>query len=145
QRWSCIFRFAEPALARRSLDCADRGVTENNFCRFIRHLPKRLRKRAGNVYCVRFCSSLTTCKCLAYNGVMKTFAMTIISLMAISTFSLTTTRADQPHMQAALQQLRAALAQLEAAVPDKAGWRARAIQSTRAAISQTQNGIAAAR
>ena len=48
-------------------------------------------------------------------------------------------------MQSALQQLRAALAQLEAAVPDKAGWRARAIQSTKAAISQTQNGIAAAR
>ena len=85
------------------------------------------------------------CKCLAYNGVMKTFAMTIVSLLAISTFSLTTTRADQPHMQAALQQLRAALAQLEAAVPDKAGWRARAIQSTRTAIQQTQNGIAAAR
>ena len=76
---------------------------------------------------------------------MKTFAVTLVSLLAISTFSLTTTRADQPHMQAALQQLRGALAQLEAAVPDKAGWRARAIQSTRAAIAQTQNGIAAAR
>ena len=71
--------------------------------------------------------------------------MTIVSLLAISTLGLTTTRADQPHMQAALQQLRAALAQLEAAVPDKAGWRARAIQSTRTAIAQTQNGIAAAR
>jgi len=76
---------------------------------------------------------------------MKTFTMTLVSLLAISTLSLTTTLADQPHMQAALQQLRAALAQLEAAVPDKAGWRARAIQSTRAAIAQTQNGIAAAR
>ena len=76
---------------------------------------------------------------------MKTFTMTIVSLLAISTLGLTTTRADQPHMQAALQQLRAALAQLEAAVPDKAGWRARAIQSTRNAIAQTQSGIAAAR
>ena len=76
---------------------------------------------------------------------MKTFTITIVSLLAISTLSLTTTRADQPHMQAALQQLRAALAQLEAAVPDKAGWRARAIQSTKAAIAQTQNGIVAAR
>ena len=81
----------------------------------------------------------------AYNAAMKTFTVTIVSLLAISTFSLTTTRADQPHMQTALQQLRAALAQLEAAVPDKAGWRARAIQSTKTAISQTQNGIAAAR
>jgi hypothetical protein len=46
-------------------------------------------------------------------------------------------------MRQALQQLRAALAQLEAAVPDKAGWRARAIQTTKNAITQTQNGIAA--
>jgi hypothetical protein len=83
--------------------------------------------------------------CSAYNPAMKTFTVTIVSLLAVSTFGLTTTRADQPHMQAALQQLRAALAQLEAAVPDKAGWRARAIQSTKTAISQTQNGIAAAR
>jgi hypothetical protein len=76
---------------------------------------------------------------------MKTLITTIISLLAISTFSLTTARADQPHMRSALQQLRAALAQLQAAVPDKAGWRERAIQSTQAAIAQTQNGIAAAR
>jgi hypothetical protein len=61
---------------------------------------------------------------------MKAFTTTIISLLAISTFSLTAARADQPHMQAALQRLRGALAQLQAAVPDKAGWRDRAIQST---------------
>jgi hypothetical protein len=79
----------------------------------------------------------------AYNAAMKTFTTTIISLLAISTFSVTTARADQPHMRLALQQLRAALAELQAAVPDKAGWRARAIQSTKSAIAQTQNGIAA--
>ena len=76
---------------------------------------------------------------------MKTFTTIIISLLAIPTFSLSTARADQPHMQQALQQLRAALGQLQAAVPDKAGWRARAIQSTQAAINQTRNGIAAGR
>jgi len=76
---------------------------------------------------------------------MKTFTTTIISLLAISAFSLTSARADQPHMRQALQNLRAALGQLRAAVPDKAGWRARAIQSTEAAIAQTQNGIAAGR
>ena len=81
----------------------------------------------------------------SYNAAMKTFTTTIISLLAISAFSLTPARADQPHMRQALQQLRAALAQLEAAVPDKAGWRDRAIQSTQAAIAQTQKGIAAAR
>jgi hypothetical protein len=74
---------------------------------------------------------------------MKTFCTIIISLLAISTFSLTNAQAGQPHMRQALQQLRAALSQLQAAVPDKAGWRVRAIQSTRAAISQTQNGIVA--
>ena len=79
----------------------------------------------------------------AYNAAMKTFTTTIISLLAISTFSLTPARAGQPHMQAALQQLRGALAQLQAAVPDKAGWRVRAIQSTKTAIAQTQSGIAA--
>jgi hypothetical protein len=81
----------------------------------------------------------------SYNTAMKTIATTIVSLLAISTFSLTPARADQPHMRQALQNLRAALAQLQAAVPDKAGWRQRAIQSTQAAINQTQNGMAAAR
>jgi hypothetical protein len=80
-----------------------------------------------------------------YNAAMKTFTTIIISLLAISAFSLPSARADQPHMRQALQNLRAALAQLQAAVPDKAGWRDRAIQSTRTAISQTQNGMAAAR
>ena len=80
-----------------------------------------------------------------YNAAMKTFTTTIISLLAISTFGLTAARADQPHMRQAVQNLRAALAQLQAAVPDKAGWRDRAIQSTKTAITQTQNGMAAAR
>ena len=83
--------------------------------------------------------------CSAYNAAMKTFTATIVSLLAISTFSLTTTRADQPHMQAALQHLRAALAELQAATPNKAGWREHAIQSTKAAISETEKGMAAAR
>jgi hypothetical protein len=83
--------------------------------------------------------------CSAYNEAMKTFTVTIVSLLAISTFNLTTTRADQPHMEAALQHLRAALAELQAATPNKAGWRTRAIQSTKNAISETQNGMAAAR
>jgi type II secretory pathway component PulM len=79
----------------------------------------------------------------SYNAAMKTFTTTIISLLAIFAFSLTPARAGQPHMRQALQQLRAALAQLQAAVPDKAGWRVRAIQSTKSAIAETQSGIAA--
>jgi hypothetical protein len=48
-------------------------------------------------------------------------------------------------MQAALQHLRAALAELQAATPNKAGWREHAIQSTKAAISETEKGMAVAR
>ena len=44
QRWACVFRSAEPALARSSFECANRGVTENNFCRFIGHLVEEITK-----------------------------------------------------------------------------------------------------
>lgn len=52
--------------------------------------------------------------------------------------------ASQPHMQAALQNLYAARQQLNAAVPDKAGHRVNALNWVNKAISETQEGIAAA-
>lgn len=52
--------------------------------------------------------------------------------------------ASQPHMQAALQNLYAARQQLNTAVPDKAGHRVNAINLVDKAISETQDGIAAA-
>jgi uncharacterized membrane-anchored protein YhcB (DUF1043 family) len=49
--------------------------------------------------------------------------------------------ADQPHMQAALEHLRAARAELDRATPDKGGHRAKAIALTNDAIAQVEKGI----
>ena len=74
---------------------------------------------------------------------MKTF--TIITLAAISAFGTTTARADQPHMRRALEHLRAARAELQAAEHNKGGWRLRAIENTDRAIRETENGMAVGR
>ena len=50
-------------------------------------------------------------------------------------------RADQPHMRAALEQLRAARAELEFAAGDKGGHRARAVRLVVDAIGQVEMGI----
>lgn len=47
----------------------------------------------------------------------------------------------QPHMKAALGQLQAAKASLQAATADKGGHRVKAIELTNAAIAETQKGI----
>src|SRR5262249_50053022 len=52
--------------------------------------------------------------------------------------------AAQPHMQAALDDLRAAREELLAASHNKAGHRAEALRLTNAAISETEAGMAAA-
>lgn len=49
--------------------------------------------------------------------------------------------ADQPHMQAALDHLKEAREQLEKASPDKGGHRAKALDLTRRAILQVEEGI----
>ena len=48
---------------------------------------------------------------------------------------------NQPRMQQALGELRAAAASLEAATHDKGGHRAKALELTRAAIGQVEAGI----
>ncbi|HEX4808079.1 MAG TPA: hypothetical protein VH325_04070 [Bryobacteraceae bacterium] len=53
--------------------------------------------------------------------------------------------AAQPHMQAALRALNNASEQLNAAEPDKAGHREKAIGLVRDAIGQVQEGIRAGR
>jgi hypothetical protein len=78
--------------------------------------------------------------------------MTTISMrkaVLISAFGMATTFAAgyavaaQPHMQAALRALRNANAELNAALPDKAGHRVKAINLVNDAIAETQAGIAA--
>ncbi len=49
--------------------------------------------------------------------------------------------ADQPHMQAALEHLRAAKGELERAERDKGGHREAAIRATNDAIVQVEKGI----
>jgi len=76
---------------------------------------------------------------------MKTSTTTIVSLLAISAFSLTTALAEQPHMRRALEHLRVARAELQAAEHNKGGWRLRAIENTDRAIVETERGIGFAR
>jgi hypothetical protein len=49
----------------------------------------------------------------------------------------------QPHMQAALRALNTAYGQFEAAIPDKAGHRVKAMELVKQAIRETEEGIAA--
>ena len=49
--------------------------------------------------------------------------------------------ADQPHMQAALEALRNAKRELDAATSDKGGHRVKAIRLVEQAISQVEQGI----
>ncbi|WP_293906890.1 hypothetical protein [Phenylobacterium sp.] len=49
--------------------------------------------------------------------------------------------ADQPHMQAALDSLKAARTELMAATADKGGHRVAALRATNEAIKEVQQGI----
>lgn len=64
-------------------------------------------------------------------------------MLACSGFFAGRASAYQGHMWSALDHLNAALAQLNAATPDKAGHRVNAISLTQQAINQTNAGIAA--
>ncbi len=66
--------------------------------------------------------------------------MIMCALTAVSCAS-TTTRADQPHMQAALRSLQDARAHLANATHDKGGHRVDAMQAVDRAIAQVQRGI----
>ena len=49
ERWTFVFRFAESAPSGSSLDCTDRGVAENNFCRLIGHTQAMLQNYFARV------------------------------------------------------------------------------------------------
>ena len=46
----------------------------------------------------------------------------------------------RPHMDRAVEHLRAACAELQEAVRDKGGWRARALEHVNHAIAETEHG-----
>ena len=73
----------------------------------------------------------------------RRFFISLALLVVLATgFLAGRASADQPHMQAALEHLRAAKVELEAATPDKGGHRAKAIALTNDAIVQVEKGIA---
>jgi hypothetical protein len=76
---------------------------------------------------------------------MKTFKTTVIILLSISAFGLSSSFAAQPHMERALESLRAARAELQAAEHNKGGWRIRALENVDRAIRETERGMAVAR
>jgi hypothetical protein len=61
--------------------------------------------------------------------------------VAGTAFTATSAEAAQPHMDAALVTLRLALHQLNVAVPDKGGYRVKAIAAVNDAIADVENGI----
>ena len=69
---------------------------------------------------------------------------TVLALLVVLATAFVAGRAsaDQPHMQAALEHLRAAKVELAAATADKGGHRAKAIALTNDAIAQVERGIA---
>jgi len=71
---------------------------------------------------------------------MKTFKATVVILLSISALGLTSAFARQPHMDRALEHLRAARAELQEAENNKGGWRERAIQNVDRAITDTEKG-----
>ena len=80
-----------------------------------------------------------------YTSDMKTIKTTSVALLVLASMSFSLIFAGQPHMQAALEHLRAARASLEKAERNKGGHRERAIELVDKAIAQVQEGMAAAR
>jgi hypothetical protein len=76
---------------------------------------------------------------------MKMIKTTLLILVSISTLGLSSTFARQPHMERALEHLRAARAELQSAEHNKGGWRLRALENVDRAIRETENGMAVAR
>jgi hypothetical protein len=76
---------------------------------------------------------------------MKTLKSVVVILVAVSALGLNSARAEQFHMDRALEHLRAARAELQAAEHNKGGWRIRAIENTDRAIHETERGIASGR
>ncbi|HEX4139157.1 MAG TPA: hypothetical protein VHY09_02340 [Candidatus Methylacidiphilales bacterium] len=77
------------------------------------------------------------------NSILPRFVVTAFAVSLLSLVSATGARADQPHMQAALEALKNARAELQATEHDKAGHREKALDLVDRAIHQTEMGISA--
>ncbi len=76
---------------------------------------------------------------------MKKFNTVIVILLSMSALGMSSAFARQPHMERALENLRAARAELQIAEHDKGGWRVRALENVNRAIAETERGMAFAR
>jgi hypothetical protein len=65
----------------------------------------------------------------------------VLSLVLCTGLIVGRASADQPHMHAALEHLRAARASLDKATPDKGGHRARALTLVNDAIAEVEAGM----
>ena len=70
-------------------------------------------------------------------------ALFVAGMFAGSALTLPVLAVPQPHMRAALNDLQAALSQLQVAEHNKGGWRDRAISKVQSAITDTRWGITA--
>jgi len=73
---------------------------------------------------------------------MGSRALAVAGMLAAFAFGCVSAGAGQPHMQAALEHLRAARAELVQAAPRKGGHRGRAVELVERAIAQVERGIA---
>jgi hypothetical protein len=72
----------------------------------------------------------------------STVALTLaLGVVAGGSFIATASAGEQPHMQSALDHLKAAKTALEAASHDHGGHRAKALKATEAAIKEVEEGI----
>jgi hypothetical protein len=73
---------------------------------------------------------------------MKKFNTVIVILLSMSALGMSSAFARQPHMERALENLRAARAELQIAEHNKGGWRVRALENVNRAIADTERGMA---
>lgn len=72
---------------------------------------------------------------------MKTLKTALVMVAVFAAMNATSMKADQPHMQRALELLRQARAEIQAASATKGGHRTTAVEHINRAIDQVEKGI----
>jgi hypothetical protein len=72
---------------------------------------------------------------------MKTLKTALVMVAVFASMNATSMKADQPHMQRALELLRQARAEIQAASATKGGHRTTAVEHINRAIDQVEKGI----